>query len=425
MRDFFRNLFLLRERIGKVVNAKTWGISNAATSLYRSATLHRQRVVVVTGSVGKTTTTRAVLGVLRGHAPEWVHAGDNCFASVGWNLVRQWMSQPFAVLEVGIGGPGQMPRYAASLRPDVVVMTALASDHVGRFPDAQGLWEEKASMVRSLGSDGIALLNGDDHAVLRMAGISEARIVTFGLSADCDMSAREPLYRAEGTRFRLVGDGIDAIVEARVVGRDAVRALVAAAAVGRLAGIDPAAMLTRLEALPAAPGRMQPMRLRSGATAICDDFKAGNETVHAAIDWLEAIAARRKIILLGSLFRPGKPRGEKYAAVGRRVASFADRIVLFGRRARLYDHGFAALSDAVPVDRVRSIDGAVRLLENVLQPGDVVLLKGRGEEKLSRIALRLAGDPVDCPIPFCTLENVTCQECPHARSGLLFQRACP
>ena len=417
VRGLRRDAFLLRDRVGKVLSAKTWGATNLATALWRSATRSRQRLVIVTGSVGKTTTTRAAMAVLRGEAPDWVHAGDNCFAHVGWNLVRQTGTSPFAVLEVGIGGPGQMARYAACLRPDVVVMTAIASDHVGRFSDPGGLWEEKAVMVRALEHDGVAVLNGDDPAVLRMAGITSARIVTFGLSAGCDVSARELRLGPRGTRFRIVADGIDEVVDSRVVGREAVRALVAAAAVGRLAGIDPAMIAARLEGMPATPCRMEPIRLRCGATAICDDFKAGNETVHAAIDSLAAIEAERRIVVLGSLFRPRPPRGERYAAVGRRVATFADRIVLVGRRARLYRRGFGALSAAFPVDEVRSIDGAVALLEGVARPGDAVLLKGRGEEKLSRIALRLAGDPVNCPLSFCTLENVVCRECPHARSG--------
>lgn len=417
VRGFRRGAYLLRERVGKFLNAKTWGASNLATTLWRRATRSRQRVVVVTGSVGKTTTARAAMAVLRGKAPDWMHAGDNCFAHVGWNLVRQAGAAPFAMLEVGIGGPGQMARYAASLRPDVVVMTAIASDHVGRFSDPGALWEEKAVMVRALGHDGVAVLNGDDPDVLRMAGLTSARIVTFGLSEGCDVSARELRLRPDGTRFRLVADGIDEVVASRVVGRESVRALVAAAAVGRLAGIAPATILARLARIAATPCRMEPIRLRCGATAICDDFKAGNETVHAAIDNLAAIEAGRRIVVLGSLFRPRPPRGERYAAVGRRIAAFADRVVLVGRRARLYRRGFGALSDAVPVDEVHSIDGATALLEGILKPGDAVLFKGRGEEKLSRIALRLAGDPVDCPLSFCTLENVVCRECPHARSG--------
>lgn len=417
MRSFGQKAFFLWVRCLYRLNLAGWGVVGTVAMAYRLLTRRHQRVVAITGSVGKTSTTRAIMTVLRGAAPDWIHAGDNCFSLVGINLLRQ-LSARWAAVEVGIGEPGQMWRYAATLRPDAVVMTAIASDHLAWFPSREALWQEKARMIRALGPEGLAILNGDDGEVMRMASLTRARVITFGLSPGCDYCAEAVALHPSGTRFTLCAEGTRTVVQSQLVGRDALRALLAAAAVGRAAGMAFDAIGARLEEVPAAPARMQPLRLPCGAVALRDDFKAGIETVHAALDTLASLEASRRIVVLGSLYRPVAPRGEAYAAVGRHAAVTADRIVLFGRKASLYRRGMPAAAAAPVVDHVRNIDEAVSLLRGILGPGDVVLLKGRGEEKLGRIALELCDRPVACRIPFCPLENILCQDCPYGRDGV-------
>lgn len=206
LRPLLRTTGLFAAKGIEFANAKTWKLSLCAAAAYRKATRRSQKVVVITGSVGKTTATRATMTVLGRSAPRWVHAGDNCFACLGRNLVRQGMRKPWVALEVGIGRAGQMKRYAAALQPDVVVITAVTSDHIERprtswtpvekrawlpflrldcgepILSFEALWEEKATMVRALPREGLAILNGDDDAVMRMATETCARSLTFGSS---------------------------------------------------------------------------------------------------------------------------------------------------------------------------------------------------------------------------------------------------
>lgn len=180
-KPFFKQpVFFLWIRCLYILNYLLWRPFGVVALGYRLATRRHQRVVAVTGSVGKTTATRAIMTLFHGDASARIHTGDNCFALVGLNLMRQGPRARWAVVEVGIGVPGQMAHYAATLQPDLVVMTALASDHVGRFAGDGALWEEKARMVRALRPRGVAVLNGDDAAVMRMASVTPARVVTFG-----------------------------------------------------------------------------------------------------------------------------------------------------------------------------------------------------------------------------------------------------
>ena len=399
------------------LNLLAWPVMNAVGARYRAATRKRQSVVVIVGSLGKTTTTRATMNVLTGDTPDWIHAWDNCFSLIGINLMRQGPRAPFAVIEAGIGSRGQMAQYASLLQPDIAVVTSIGTDHLRRLGGAEGLWEEKSNMVRALPPSGVAILNGDDAAVMRMAGVTRARILTFGMTPACDVFADNLTIDAKGSCFTLHAEGKAFQVRSRLIGRAAVRAQVAAAAVGRTAGIGFESILPRLQNQAPTPGRMQPIPLGNGAIALCDDFKGSFETFHAALEVMGQIQAHRRVVVLGSLYRPPTPRVCKYEAIGNHAARVADRVILVGARANLYRKGLSGLLPDHAVTTVRTVAAAADLLRAELQPEDIVLLKGRGEQKLSRIALALSHVKVGCHLEFCPFENVLCQACPKLGVG--------
>jgi UDP-N-acetylmuramyl pentapeptide synthase len=106
-----------------------WGVTSRLAWLHRRTLGRRTRVVAVSGSVGKTTTMRAVAAVLGLPVRRLALLNANSYSAVAANVLRIRPWQRHAVLEVGIAGPGQMAPYGRVIRPDVVVMTAIADDH--------------------------------------------------------------------------------------------------------------------------------------------------------------------------------------------------------------------------------------------------------------------------------------------------------
>jgi UDP-N-acetylmuramoyl-tripeptide--D-alanyl-D-alanine ligase len=171
-------------------------------TVYRRTLLRKTYMVTVIGSFGKTTATRAIHRLLCG--PEHTLFGPNSGSSLALAILRIRPSTRHAAVEVGIERPGQMAPYARMIRPDMTVVTSIASEHNTSFGCLELTRAEKSEMVRKLPKSGIAVLNGDDPNVLWMATQTRARVVTFGLAETNEVRANNIVLNwPNGTKFRL------------------------------------------------------------------------------------------------------------------------------------------------------------------------------------------------------------------------------
>lgn len=407
-----------RAQLIEGVNYRLWPVSSRLARVYRRTLVRRTRVVVIVGSSGKSTTVRAVAAAMDVSTATTLLY--NAWGSVSRAMLRIARGQRHAVVEIGIADKGQMRQYARVVQPDVTVVTSIGSEHHRSLGSLDVTRDEKAWMVRALPPGGTAVLNGDDPNVMWMKGETRARIVTFGFGAACDVRAVDaridwPL----GTRFRLLAFGNERDVSIRLLGRHMVYAALAAIAVAHLEGVPLADALARLAALAPTPGRLQAIELRNGATLLRDDYKSPVETIDAAIDVLEEIPARRRIVLLGEISEPPNPQHATYRRIGERVGRVAAHFLVVGTMIKDYRPGARAGGmDAARIVAAGDTPGAVAArLAALLEPGDVVLVKGRDTQRLARVCLILQGRTVGCEIRSCHLRTITCDECPMLERG--------
>ena len=179
----------------------------------------------------------------------------------------------------------------------------------------------------------------------------------------------------------------------RLLGRYQVYPALAAVTVALEEGLPLDEVLPRIEAVEAERGRMAMMPLENGAIVVRDEFKSAIETVDAALDVLTEIPARRRIVVLGEVAEAPGSQGPIYRRLGGRLAESADRAILLGEgnSCRSYVVG-AKRASMVPkalIEAKHSLRRAVEALRHDLERGDVVLVKGRMEQHLERVALAL------------------------------------
>lgn len=392
-------------------------VIHLAAATRRRLDLRRAPVVAVVGSYGKTTTCRAIRAAL-GLPTEPPPGNGAAFASLRL-LTRRPGSSPL-VLEAGVERPRQMAAAASTLRPDVVVVTSIGSEHHRSFGTLEATRREKVEMVRAQRPGGTTILNGDDPHVLWMRDSAPGHVVTFGFDESCDLRADPPsLDWPEGMTFGLTRGRQLQEVRVRLVGRQMVYPVLAAVAVAACVGAPLPAALERLTRLPPTPGRLQPVPTRTGAVVLRDDFKSSWETMIAALELLAELPARRRIVVFGGITEPPSPQRQHYRELGQRVAAIADRLIVVGQQFRAYRSGAreGGLDDARILDAGSSLDKALKLLPDDLGPGDVVLLKGRRTQRLERLSLRLCERTVGCRLTSCTAVMTECATCPMLESG--------
>lgn len=388
-----------------------------AGRVHRATLSRRKRVVAVTGTYGKTTTTRAVALALGLPEDRWLDANANTFGLVAWALIRQAPWRRHIAIETGVGRPGTMDHYVRILRPQIVVVTCIGSEHLQSFDDIEHLRAEKAKLVRALAPDGVAVLNADDPNVAWMATQTRARVIRYGFTEGCDVRAIEwaPEW-PRGTRLTLQVGAQTWTLRTPLLGRTSLYALLAAVAVGLAEGVPPALAVERLGRFTPTPGRLELMPLSSGAVALCDDYKSSLETIHAALDVLGDNPAARRFVLLGGVDAPSGSERQAYRAVAAHVSRVADHVVVIGHTLREYSgelgRGVAGPQRLSGFEHAPRVADAVRILRARLGPGDVLLVKGQSVQRLRRVVLALQGRDVKCAVAGCRLHFHACDACP-------------
>jgi len=402
-----------RKHLWIAVLRRLWPLFQQLAMIYRRTALRHTCLVVVIGSFGKTTTARAVSVALGGTDQDvnWY----NFKGGVATAVLKTPPWRPFAVIEAGIDGVGQMIQYAKMIRPSVAVVTCIGSEHNRSLGSLQSTRNEKVSILAGLTPGGVAVLNGDDPNVRWMATQTQNRVITFGLGEMNDVRASHlTLNWPMGTQFKVHANGKTCEMTTRLFGRHMVYPILAAIATALAEGFPLEQILPLLQRLSPTPGRLEPIRLSNGALILRDDFKSSLETIHAALDLFSQVPAKRRTVVLGEVSEPPGSQGPIYREIGERVASLVSRAIFIGGNFQRYAAGVrrGGLPSSSIMDAERSVLKAIELLRGDLHSGDVVLIKGRDTQRLDRVTLALTGRNVCCDIDFCDTRAVCCETCP-------------
>lgn len=377
--------------LGLVAVGSTRSALAALAAAYRR-TLTGTKVIAVTGSNGKTTTVRlidAVLGsALRGSASRKSHNNE---LGLPLTLLNTKSSDEYVVCELGMSAPGEIRRLGEIAAPDIGVITGVGRAHLERLGSLEAVAQEKASLLRTLGGEGVGVVAGDSP-VLARALPSDVRLLRFGFGESSDLRVRDVQTGAGGLRFTLSGGGE---WSTPLVGAHNALNAAASIAVGRLMGLEDPAIASGLAVARGAEMRLE-RRTIAGVAVINDAYNANPESVLAALAAFAGLSAgaHRRVLVLGEMRELGSASGALHREIGEATADLVrtglgpDAVVLVGPDTAPAAEPLLEVLGPEGVHIETGVGDGRRIAER-LRPGDAVLLKGSRAVGLERVVAAL------------------------------------
>jgi UDP-N-acetylmuramoylalanine--D-glutamate ligase len=313
------------------------------------------RVVAITGTKGKSTTT-TLTGQLLQSAGFHTLVGGN----IGVPLCAQVDLSTPETLHVVETSSFQLEQ-TETFRPWIAVLLNLSPDHLDRHPDISSYRAAKARIFTQQTPDDWTVINADDPSVLEMVASSRARIRAFALQAPLAegvvVSKGWIVDRGPGGDRPLVP--LDAV---HLPGAHLLADVLAAVSVGVVAGATPAAMVRAVDAFRGLEHAME-LVAEAGGIRFVNDSKATN--IEAATRAIESVGPGA-VPIIGGRFKGGDLRLLRDA-----VAANVTAVVVIGEARPLVRE---ALGDLVAVHDAESMDEAVSTAVRLVRPPGVVLL---------------------------------------------------
>jgi UDP-N-acetylmuramoyl-tripeptide--D-alanyl-D-alanine ligase len=320
------------------------------------------RVVGITGSMGKTS-TKDILAALSAPSARTIaaEASYNNEIGVPLTLCRLEADTEVCVLELAMRGFGQIAELAAIARPQIGVVTNVGPVHLELVDSLDGVARAKGELIDALPAGGTAIVP-EDFPVSR----DDVEVIRVGT--------------AEGIRDdgRTSVGGVSFNFTAQHQVQNAATALAALTALG----------LPRPESVDVdfARWRGEEQELPGGGLLINDAYNANPVSMRAALAYLaERAGDRRRVAILGDMAELGRTGPGYHREVGAAASELGvDELLAVGELARGY------LEDGVPGRWVANVHDALRQVDELVRPGDAVLVKGSRAVGLEAVAAALS-----------------------------------
>lgn len=366
------------------------------------------RVVGITGTNGKTTTSYLVEALLRAAGLETGIVGTIQYVVRG-TARAAGQTTPEAVelcrllaemVAAGVGGVAmEVSSHALALHRvdgvgfDVAVFTNLTQDHL----DFHGTMEAYAAAKRRLFFELLpgggrpapaAVLNSDDPVgaawARELAARGDLRVLTFGCGPGADVRPRRAETGLSGTRLEAETPAGPVAVASPLIGEPNVLNLLGAVAVGLALGLAPEAIGPALAGVVAVPGRFE--RVEAGQDfLVVVDYAHTPDALRRVLETARRLTRGRLAVVFGA---GGDRDRSKRPVMGRLAAELADRVWLTSDNPRsedpeaILDEIAAGIPAARAADVRRQADRRQAIVEALgwAEPGDTVVVAGKGHE---------------------------------------------
>ncbi|MCR5609753.1 MAG: UDP-N-acetylmuramoyl-tripeptide--D-alanyl-D-alanine ligase [Lachnospiraceae bacterium] len=390
-------------------------------------------IVGITGSVGKTTTKEMIAAALE-HELSIMKTEGNMNSQIGVALMMFRLRDIYdgAVIEMGISEVNEMKNLTNIAKPTFAVVTNIGVAHISQFKTQDNICREKLSIVDSFTDmddyeDGyeilrkqlefanlteynILFLNGDDKILKKVRDykkgiiddcplddrtkdiIKRNKVITYGLSDDCDYKAENVVMKNGCGSFDVVIDDITYSVRLNALGEHNIYNALVALAVANSFGVSMDDAIKGVESYKSMSMRGEIIDV-NGIKIIDDTYNASPDSMKSGINVLKNLDnIKRRIAVLGDMFELGDEAYNGHYSVGEHIANInkdakeankIDLLITVGELAGNIARG--AADCGIEIQTFVNIKDASVYLKDIIRPGDGILVKGSRGMKMDLI----------------------------------------
>ncbi len=372
-----------------------------AANFYRPE-IDALQLVGITGTNGKTTTSYLVQSILKTAQKETGIIGTIQYV-LGSKKVDAWNTTPESVdlcrmlFELQQSGSKacvlEVSSHALALHRvdglqfDVAVFTNLSRDHLDFHRSMEDYFNAKMKLFSLLKSMGTAVINVDDAWAKKALDYIRQPVITTSVQGRADVYVLQQQLDVQGIRLRVQTPFGAFEIHSKLRGWFNVQNILSAVGSGLALGLTLETIRQGIEALEHVPGRMEPYPVKPNVLAFID-YAHTPDSLDKALRSLRPLTQKRLIVVFGA---GGDRDAGKRPLMGRVAEQQADLVVVTSDNPRSEDpqqiiNDILSGMDKpdrclVVADRRQAINQAVHLA----QPGDVILIAGKGHEMYQEI----------------------------------------
>jgi UDP-N-acetylmuramoyl-tripeptide--D-alanyl-D-alanine ligase len=334
------------------------------------------KVLAITGSNGKTSTKDFAASVLaRRFRVTKTEGNFNNHVGLPRTILEATSEDEVAVWEIGMNHPGEIAALSKIAAPDAAIITNIGVAHIEFMGSREAIAAEKGALAEAIETQGTVILNADDPFSEGIAARTRAKVVSAGTTGGA-VRAIEIRQSADGSEFTIVEGAHRCRAQLPVAGTHMVQNALLAVAAGRAFGLSIEECAAGLAAAPLTKARLQIKEI-GGVQFLDDSYNANPDSMKAALRTLvELDAEGKRIAVLGEMRELGAESESGHREIGEAAATLGvDQLITIGDAAELIAEG-ARTAGLDKVSSARSTSEAAKLLSEMAEPGDLVLIKG-------------------------------------------------
>jgi len=334
------------------------------------------KVLAITGSNGKTSTKDFAAAVLaRRFRVTKTEGNFNNHVGLPRTILEATSEDEVAVWEIGMNHPGEIAALSKIAAADAAIVTNIGVAHIEFMGSREAIALEKGALAEAIEPQGTVVLNADDPFTEGIAARTRAKVVLAGTTGGA-VRAIEIRQSAEGSEFTIVEGAHRCRAQLPVAGLHMVQNALLAVAAGRAFGLSIEECAAGLAAAPLTKARLQIKEI-NGVQFLDDSYNANPDSMKAALRTLvELDTEGKRIAVLGEMRELGAESERGHREVGETAATLGvNQLITIGDTAELIAEG-ARTAGLDKVSSVRSTAEAAKLLGEIAEPGDLVLIKG-------------------------------------------------